>query len=109
MGGREPTSVELWKHVADERGRDDLRAYCGVAGGGDRHDAANRIAADDLLALRLLNMPVPPEMPIEFLDEGPVGSQVNAHLAHIKVDVNVARPLQRCSSWTVVTRIRPRA
>lgn len=89
MGGREPTSVELWKLVVDERGRDDLRAYRGVDGGGDRHDAANRIAADDLFALRLLNMPVPPEMPIEFLDEGPDGSQVNAHLAHIPVDVEL--------------------
>lgn len=105
MGGAQPTSGQLIDLVRDPQSQDALRdyfliegngysgrAFNTLCGGGDRPDSADRITADDLLALRLLNMPVAHDLPIEFLDGGGAGLQVSYHLKHVPADVMMGSP-----------------
>jgi hypothetical protein len=62
-----------------------------LAGGGDRPDAANRITADDLIAVELLGVQVPGPVALDLLD-GALGLATARHLEHIPVGVSISAP-----------------
>ncbi|MEU1884633.1 DUF6308 family protein [Micromonospora rifamycinica] len=57
-----------------------------LGGGGDRPETAGAITADDLVAVELLGVRVPPRSALDLL-QGPLGERVGVELARIPVDV----------------------
>jgi hypothetical protein len=104
-----PSPAQLLALVDDPLSATHLRTYFGtdrpggaaqgftgsrfefLAGGGDRPDSADRITADDLLAVQLLSVEVPGEVVLDEL-ERPLGDEVNAQLADIPTDVSIGTP-----------------
>ncbi|MCO8273773.1 DUF6308 family protein [Actinoplanes sp. TRM 88003] len=62
-----------------------------LAGGGDRPDVRNRITADDLIAVQMLDVKVPPAACYELL-EGQTSAGFGEILARIPVDVEMGTP-----------------
>jgi hypothetical protein len=108
-----PTPIDLAQLLAvidDPRSVSDLRTYFGtglpsgvlpsytggrfelLGGGGERHDVADRITADDLIAVQMLNVLVPGEVALDLL-EGDFGRAVAAQLARIPSDITIAAPV----------------
>ncbi|MET8089791.1 DUF6308 family protein [Micromonospora sp. NPDC005220] len=83
----------------------DLQRYFGVAGGsaftggqferlgggGDRLETCNIITAEDLIAVELLSVRVPPRTALNLL-QGPLGKAVTAELREIPTDVPLGHP-----------------
>lgn len=65
------------------------RRFEALAGGGDRAETANRITADDLVAVTTLSVSVPAETAIQLLDES-LGKQLAECLAGIPVATPLA-------------------
>lgn len=63
----------------------------GLAGGGDRADAADRIHADDLVAVEMLSVQVPGPVALALL-EGSLGRDVAVQLVQIPTDVSIGDP-----------------
>lgn len=93
---------ELRDVVSDERAIADLRAYFGLdgqqpftgshferlSGGGDRADVATRITADDLIAVQMLSVQVPPLVAVDLL-EGPLGGNLSELLQRVPVELEI--------------------
>ena len=62
-----------------------------LGGGGDHPDHADRITAEDLIAVQTLSVTVPPEVSVQLL-EGDLGAKVAAHLRAIPTDVSLLEP-----------------
>lgn len=62
------------------------RRFEALAGGGDRPETANRITADDLVALTTLSVSVPAEAAIDLLD-GALGEQLTLLLVDIPTGI----------------------
>jgi hypothetical protein len=62
-----------------------------LAGGGDREDTRDRVTGDDLIAVEMLSVEIPHAARRDLLD-GPLGAQVNAHLARIPAEVGIEDP-----------------
>jgi hypothetical protein len=88
-----------------ERVVDDLRRYFGIdlppggvaftgsrfehlAGGGDRPEAADRITAEDLVAVQSLSVTVPATVALDLL-EGPLGARLSGLLSDIPRDIDM--------------------
>lgn len=74
---------------ADPADRYTGRRFESLAGGGDRSGVAERITADDLVAVMLLSVQVPAAIAIELLD-GRLGDELAALLREIPTDVALA-------------------
>ncbi|WP_410813759.1 DUF6308 family protein [Micromonospora sp. 067-2] len=71
----------------------DGKAFTGgqferLGGGGDRQEAANEFNADDLLAVELLSVQIPPFRALDLL-QGQLGRDIAAELTAIPVDVEL--------------------
>ncbi|MGY1771966.1 DUF6308 family protein [Blastococcus sp. SYSU D00813] len=62
-----------------------------LGGGGDRPETANRITADDLVAVTLRSGGVPGDVALDLL-EGDLGEDVAWYLEHIPMDVGIEHP-----------------
>jgi len=62
-----------------------------LAGGGDRDDVRNRITADDLIAVQMLDVKVPPTACRDLL-EGAAGTTIGEFLAEIPTNVEMGTP-----------------
>lgn len=62
-----------------------------LAGGGYRSETANRITADDLVAVQMLSVHVPGDVLLSLL-EGDLGRHVAAELSQIGIDVGIGDP-----------------
>lgn len=62
-----------------------------LAGGGDRPEIANRIVADDLVAVSLLAVDIPGDVALRLL-EGRLGDDIAALLARIPADLSIHEP-----------------
>jgi hypothetical protein len=90
------SATHLGTYFVTEQASGAARGFTGsrfefLAGGGDRHDSADRITADDLLAVQLLSVQIPGEVVLDLL-ERPLGDEVNAHLARIPTNVSIGTP-----------------
>jgi hypothetical protein len=63
----------------------------GLAGGGDRPEAADQIDADDLIAVEMLSVQVPGPVALALL-EGDLGRDVATQLARIPTEVSIGDP-----------------
>ncbi len=63
----------------------------GLAGGGDRPETANIIAADDVLAVQFLSVIIPGPVALALI-EGPLGREMSAALAQIPTNVSLGSP-----------------
>ncbi|MFG2083799.1 DUF6308 family protein [Micromonospora tulbaghiae] len=101
---RRPLSlVEVLAALDSPRSVPELQAYFGLGGatprtgsqferlggGGDRPDSCNVITADDLIAIELLSVRVPPQTALDLL-QGRLGRELSAHLAEIPTDVDLS-------------------
>ena len=68
------------------KGRSSGAWFERLAGGGDRPESARRIDADDLVAVTMLSVQVPPPVAAELL-HGPLGDEVAALLTDVPADV----------------------
>ncbi|GKQ40722.1 hypothetical protein ALMP_72450 [Streptomyces sp. A012304] len=92
--------------LSAERVVGDLRRYFGIgmppggvpftgsrfehlAGGGDRPEAADRITAEDLVAVQTLSVTVPAPVALDIL-EGPLGARLSGLLQAIPRDIDMA-------------------
>lgn len=103
---RTPVLSQLLELVADEQSRQQLRTYFEperqpqapprytgsrfeqLGGGGDRAGVANRVSADDLVAVQMLSVRVPTAVALDLL-EGTLGEEVAKHLADIAPDRSI--------------------
>lgn len=100
------TVQELLDDVTDEQAVTDLQTYFGgsensnwfagsrfesLSGGGDRTEVANRVVADDLVALTMLSVNVPPYVALELL-EGEDGRKLADLLTDIPTDLDLGDP-----------------
>ncbi|MFF8249961.1 DUF6308 family protein [Streptomyces griseus] len=60
-----------------------------LAGGGDRHQVANRFTAEDLIAVQTLSVTVPAPVALDLL-EGPLGVQLSELLRGIPTGTDLA-------------------
>ncbi|WP_433352554.1 DUF6308 family protein [Micromonospora saelicesensis] len=103
---RQPLTLGQILAVLDEpQSVADLRRYFGVAGqspftggqferlgsGGDRPETRNVITAEDLVAVELLSVRVPPRTALDLL-QGALGKAVAAQLCEIPTDVPLGHP-----------------
>ena len=92
-----PRSVDdLRRYFDTDRAAGDVPGNLGgafelLAGGGDRPGSADRITADDLIAVQMLEVRVPTEVALQLL-EGQLGRAVAAELACIPTDVAIHDP-----------------
>lgn len=92
--------------LSDPRTASNVRAYFGdgapgstysgrlferFGGGGDRDGHADRIAADDLVAVESLSVQVPPETAYALL-HGPAGDEVETLLRQVPRDIDLGSP-----------------
>ncbi|MCX4647988.1 MULTISPECIES: DUF6308 family protein [unclassified Streptomyces] len=77
-----PFLERLYALVADARAIVDLR------GGGDRPKIADRITAEDLVAVQTLSVTVPASVALDIL-EGPLGARLSGLLHAIPRDINM--------------------
>ncbi|MGC4808803.1 DUF6308 family protein [Micromonospora sp. DT233] len=96
------TLAEILVLLDDPRTTSDLQRYFGApghqpytgayferhAGGGDRADVANVITADDLIAIELLSVRIPPQTALDLL-QGEPGRRLSAQLAAIPCAVEL--------------------
>jgi hypothetical protein len=99
------SSGELRELVSDQRAIADLRAYFGLdgqqpftgshfetlSGGGDRPEVANRITADDLIAVQMLSVQVPPLVAVDLL-KGSLGGRLTDLLHRVPVGLEIGQP-----------------
>lgn len=100
-----PLGQRLRVLLGAERVVDDLRRYFGIdlppgglaftgsrfehlAGGGDRSEVADRITAEDLVAVQTLSVTVPAPVALDIL-EGPLGARLTGLLHAIPRDINM--------------------
>ncbi|MEI5007417.1 DUF6308 family protein [Streptomyces sp. PmtA] len=60
-----------------------------LAGGGDRPEVADRITAEDLVAVQTLSVTVPASVALDLL-EGPLGEELSSLLRFIPRDIDMA-------------------
>ncbi|WP_329208856.1 DUF6308 family protein [Streptomyces sp. NBC_01708] len=101
-----PFVERLGAFVADPQAVVDLRRYFGIglppggmpftgnrfehlAGGGDRPEVADRITAEDLVAVQTLSVTVPAPVALDIL-EGPLGVRLSGLLQAIPRDIDMA-------------------
>ncbi|SBT40680.1 DUF6308 family protein [Micromonospora auratinigra] len=96
------TLAEILAVLNDQRSVPELQAYFGLDGGtprtgnqferlggsGDRPEVRNVITAEDLIAIELLSVRVPPQTALDLL-QGRLGRDVSAQLAVIPTDVGL--------------------
>ncbi|MBQ0850198.1 hypothetical protein J8N05_18545 [Streptomyces sp. BH-SS-21] len=104
-GALSPLSKRLRVLLGAERVVDDLRRYFGIglpsgvvaftgsrfehlAGGGDRPEVADRVTAEDLVAVQTLSVTVPASVALDIL-EGPLGARLSGLLHAIPTDINM--------------------
>ncbi|MFE5561600.1 DUF6308 family protein [Streptomyces sp. NPDC056544] len=102
----EPFTERLRAFVTNPRARTDLQCYFGIgqpsgtptytgrrfehlAGGGDRPDIADRITADDLVAVHTLSVTVPAPVALDIL-EGPLGARLSDLLRAVPRGIDMA-------------------
>ncbi|MFD7785550.1 DUF6308 family protein [Streptomyces nojiriensis] len=102
----QPFTERLHAFVTDPRALTDLQDYFGtgrpsgtpaytgrrfehLAGGGDRPDIADRITAEDLVAVQTLSVTVPAPVALDIL-EGPLGSRLSALLQAVPRGIDMA-------------------
>lgn len=100
-----PFAERLRAFIADPQAVVDLRRYFGIglppgaaaftgsrfehlAGGGDRPEVADRIMAEDLIAVQTLSVTVPAPVALDIL-EGPLGAQLSGLLHAIPRDIDM--------------------
>ncbi|MGW5667748.1 DUF6308 family protein [Micromonospora sp. NPDC003776] len=97
------TLAEILKVLDDPRSVPDLQAYFGVdggtprtgsqferlGGGGGRSETRDVITAEDLIAIELLSVRVPPQTALDLL-QGRLGRDVSAQLAGIPVGIGLS-------------------
>ncbi|MFJ5535427.1 DUF6308 family protein [Streptomyces sp. NPDC093261] len=100
-----PLGHRLKELLGAERAVGDLRRYFGIgmspgeatftgsrfehlAGGGDRPEIADRITAEDLVAVQTLSVTVPASVALDIL-EGSLGAQLSGLLHDIPADVDM--------------------
>ncbi|MET8087441.1 DUF6308 family protein [Micromonospora sp. NPDC005237] len=103
---RPPLTLAQVLTVLDEpQSVNDLRRYFGVAGhspftggqferlggGGDRPETRDVITAEDLVAVELLSVRVPPHTSLDLL-QGALGKAVTAELREVHTNVPLGRP-----------------
>ncbi|MFJ7990451.1 DUF6308 family protein [Streptomyces sp. NPDC096351] len=98
-------SAQVQAFLSAERAVDDLRRYFGVglppgdvaftgsrfehlAGGGDLPSVADRITAEDLLAVQTLSVTIPAPVALDIL-EGPLGTRLSGLLRAIPGDLDM--------------------
>ncbi|MFE0962553.1 DUF6308 family protein [Streptomyces fungicidicus] len=106
VGPSKPFVERLGAFIADPQAVVDLRRYFGIglspgavaftgsrfehlAGGGDRAEVADRITAEDLIAVETLSVTIPVERKLDLL-EGQLGAQLSDLLASIPTAVDLA-------------------
>lgn len=86
-----------------------------LGGGGDRSEVANQIAADDIVALSMLAVPVKQGWVARLLLEGPTAGKVNDLLAQIPTSLSIAETAGRkaladnqpaAELWSVVSGLK---
>ncbi|MFE9769536.1 DUF6308 family protein [Streptomyces sp. NPDC005808] len=104
-GASSPLGQRLHGLLSSERVVGDLRRYFGIglppgvmpftgsrfehlAGGGDRPEVADRITAEDLVAVQTLSVTVPAPVALDIL-EGPLGVRLSGLLHAIPGDINM--------------------
>ncbi|MGW2785914.1 DUF6308 family protein [Streptomyces populi] len=104
-GGPSPLGQRLNVWLSAERAVGDLRRYFGIglppgglpfpgsrfehlAGGGDRLEVADRITAEDLVAVQTLSVTVPASVALDIL-EGPLGLWLSGLLHAIPRDIDM--------------------
>ncbi|WP_328415511.1 DUF6308 family protein [Micromonospora sp. NBC_00389] len=94
--------TEILQILDDDRSVVDLRRYFGLdpgvlftgsqfeslRGGGDRDGVRDVITAEDLIAVELLSVQVPPRIALNLL-EGPLGRDLSLHLAPLPTNVDL--------------------
>ncbi|MFG1759764.1 DUF6308 family protein [Micromonospora echinofusca] len=99
------TLAEILAVLGEPQSVTDLRRYFGGAGGsaftggqferlgggGDRPETRNLITAEDLIAVELLSVRVPPRTALDLL-QGALGEAVSAELGQISTAVLLGRP-----------------
>ncbi|WP_327380745.1 DUF6308 family protein [Streptomyces sp. NBC_01207] len=102
----EPFTERLNTFVTNPRARGDLQRYFGIsqpsgapaytgsrfehlAGGGDRPDIADRITAEDLVAVQTLSVTVPAPVALDIL-EGPLGARLSGLLQAVPRGIDMA-------------------
>ena len=100
-----PLGQRLKELLRAERVVDDLRRYFGIgtppgaapftgsrfehlAGGGDRPEVADRVTAEDLIAVQTLSVTVPAPVALDIL-EGPLGVRLSGLLKAIPRNINM--------------------
>jgi hypothetical protein len=101
----------LLRIIDDHRAKEDIRRYFGVGtgptgpgftgrrferlgGGGDRDGVQNRITAEDLVAVEMLSVQVPPPVALDIL-EGELGIELSTQLCSIPIDIALGTPEAR--------------
>ncbi|CAL9327716.1 hypothetical protein E6R61_34815 [Streptomyces sp. LRa12] len=104
-GASSPLGQRLHGLLSSERVVGDLRHYFGMglppgavvftgsrfehlAGGGDRPDVADRVTAEDLVAVQTLSVTVPASVALDLL-EGPLGVRLSGLLHAIPRDIDM--------------------
>ncbi|MEV0881867.1 DUF6308 family protein [Micromonospora echinofusca] len=99
------TPAEILAILAEPRSVTDLKRYFAVAGesaftggqferlggGGDRPETCNFVTAEDLIAVELLSVRVPPRTALDLL-QGTLGEAVSAELGKIPTTVALGHP-----------------
>lgn len=105
VGPPKPLVELMGAFIADPQAVVDLRRYFGIdlppggvpftgsrfehlAGGGDRPEVADRITAEDLVAVQTLSVTVPASVALDIL-EGPLGARLSGLLHDIPRDINM--------------------
>ncbi|MFJ5274553.1 DUF6308 family protein [Streptomyces sp. NPDC088358] len=105
-GAVSPLGQRLRVLIGAEHAVGDLRRYFGIglpprvsaftgsrfehlAGGGDRPEIADRITAEDLIAVQTLSVTIPAPVALDLL-EGPLGARLSGLLAAIPTGVDLA-------------------
>ncbi|MGW6413623.1 DUF6308 family protein [Streptomyces sp. NPDC055055] len=100
-----PLAQQLHELLGAGRAVDDLRRYFGIglppgyvaftgsrfehlAGGGDLPQVADRVTAEDLVAVQTLSVTVPAPVALDIL-EGPLGTKLSALLRDIPGDIDL--------------------
>jgi hypothetical protein len=101
----DPPMADLLDIIRDDQACTDLARYFventskpysgrrfeALAGGGDRPETRNLVAADDLVAVQMLSVHVPAEAAIDLLD-GALGRDIAKYLQEIPGDVELGTP-----------------
>lgn len=74
--------------ASGERPAFEGRRFEALAGGDDREDCANRITADDLVAVQMLSVRLLPKVTLDLL-EGSLGDDIAESLVKIPTDVDL--------------------